>query len=99
MVLFRNLRELLTNAVKHARATRIDIRLEQIDDAILLSVGDDGAGCDDAAALAGTSDAGGFGLFSIRERMADLGGSMEIESSPGEGFTAVMRLPKRPKPD
>jgi signal transduction histidine kinase len=99
MVLFRNLRELLTNAVKHARATRIDIRLEQIEDAIRLSVGDDGAGCDVAAALAGTSDAGGFGLFSIRERMADLGGSMEIESSPGEGFTAVMRLPKRPKPD
>lgn len=99
MVLFRNLRELLTNAVKHARATRIDIRMEQIEDAIRLSVGDDGAGCDVATALAGTSDAGGFGLFSIRERIADLGGSMEIQSSPGEGFTVVMRLPKKPKPD
>ena len=99
MVLFRNLRELLTNAVKHARATRIDVRLEQIEDAIRLSVGDDGAGCDVAAALAGTSDAGGFGLFSIRERMADLGGSLEIESSPGEGFTAVMTLPRQHKSD
>lgn len=92
-ILFRNVRELLANVVKHAKATSVDVLLERAGDQLALTVRDDGQGCDPAMALDGESSEGGFGLFSIRERMSDLGGALEIESEPGQGFTATLLLP------
>jgi signal transduction histidine kinase len=45
--------------------------------------------------LAASERAGGFGLFSIRERIGDLGGVLEIESEPGHGFTATLIVPNQ----
>ena len=86
-ILFRNVRELLTNVVKHAQASKVTVRLEQADAGLKVIVQDEGVGFDPRAASRG------FGLFSIQERMADLGGSLEIVSEPGKGCTAIMIAP------
>jgi len=92
-ILFRNVRELLTNVAKHAHATRVHVGLQRSGDRLELAVRDDGQGCDPAEALSNVSSRGGFGLFSIRERMSDLGGALEIDSAPGNGFTATLVIP------
>lgn len=92
-LLFRNARELLANVVKHARATRVQVLLQRVGDTLELVVRDDGQGCDKAETLKTAGGEGGFGLFSIRERMADLGGALEIDSEPGQGFTAILVIP------
>ncbi|MCP3883855.1 MAG: histidine kinase, partial [Sulfitobacter sp.] len=91
--LFRNIRELTTNVIKHARAHNISIRLEQGAGELVITVRDDGVGCDPEIVLRGISADGGFGLFSIQERMTDLGGRLELVSQPGAGCSAILRLP------
>ena len=93
-ILFRNVRELLTNVVKHARAKEVSVRMEVERDTLRIVVKDDGAGFDVHAAAKDPNREGGFGLFSIRERMADLDGSLEIESEPGLGCAAVLVVPR-----
>jgi len=92
-ILFRSVRELLANVVKHARATRVQVFLQRAGDNLELVVRDDGEGCVPAETLKKVNSEGGFGLFSIRERMADLGGALEIDSEPGQGFTATLVIP------
>ena len=92
-VLFRTVRELATNAVKYARAGRIAVRMSCSGGNLHISVEDDGVGFDPDAASDAVGRGGGFGLFSIRERMADLGGSLEIVSRPGKGCHAVVTVP------
>lgn len=92
-LLFRNIRELLTNVVKHARATRVSVRFDYIGDALRITVADDGRGLAASEIERTPSDEGGFGLFSVRERVRDLGGTLEIESAPGKGCTVRMSLP------
>jgi signal transduction histidine kinase len=91
-VLFRNTRELLANVVKHARADSVSIRMESTGEVLRITIEDDGAGFEPDKKLT-TTDGGGFGLFSIRERMLDLGGSLEIVSAPGEGCKATLVVP------
>ncbi|MHB8997112.1 MAG: chemotaxis protein CheB [Armatimonadota bacterium] len=92
VVLFEAARELVLNSVKHSgvKDGNVTLALEG-DDTVLLTVSDAGAGFDPTTVLA---EAGGFGLFSIRERMELLGGSMKIESAPGQGTTFSIRVPK-----
>lgn len=92
-ILFRNVRELLANSVKHSRAHHVNVIQERRGDTLALTVRDDGEGCDPDAVFYSNSGKGGFGLFSIRERMTDLGGALEIESAPGEGFKATLLMP------
>jgi len=92
-ILFRNVRELLINAVKHARANKVSVRLEDRNKSIRIIVEDDGIGFDPRAATQADSKTGGFGLFSIEELMADLGGNMKIVSEPGKGCTAILSAP------
>ena len=68
----------------------VSIRREN--DAVRIVVADDGAGMP-VARNADKSDEAGFGLFSIEERMHDLGGSLSIESSPGKGVRAILTVP------
>jgi len=90
-VLFRGARELLVNVAKHADASRASVVLSLEHDMIELSVEDDGHGFDPLdAASAGSA---GFGLFSIRERLPHLGGELIIDSTPGDGVRATMRMP------
>ena len=78
--LLRITAEAVRNAVRHGSAARIDLRLSA--QPLCLAVADDGRGFDVRVA-----DAGGFGLTSMRERAAALGGEMDITSGPGEGTT------------
>lgn len=92
-ILFRNVKELLVNVVKHARANRVSVRLENENSSVKVFVEDDGIGFDPLKVNREGSQIGGFGLFSIEERMADLGGSFKIVSEPGKGCTAIVCLP------
>ena len=89
-LLFRNVRELLINVVKHANAQNVKVSIRKVDSQIRVSVEDDGVGIDPAkvASLAGKN--AGFGIFSIRERLELLGGHLEIESEPGRGSKITM---------
>jgi signal transduction histidine kinase len=80
VMLFRAIRELLINAAKHARASRVNVRLQRVEDRLSAVVEDDGVGMELSAV-----GKDGFGLFSIHERLSHAGGSMRIESSPGRG--------------
>ena len=87
--LFRMIQEMLTNIVKHAGATRVSLAVESTDQAVTLSVADNGIGFSpEEAKLHG----GGFGLENIRRRCLDLEGSLEIASGP-TGTRIVVRVP------
>jgi len=85
--LFRALRELLFNVHKHARTDKARVRFSQEDGFLKVVVEDEGVGFD---SMEGAS---GYGLLSIRERLNHLGGSLEIESVPGEGTRVCMTAP------
>lgn len=91
VLLYRSVRELLVNAAKHARAKVVKVALSTVDDYVQVTVEDDGTGFQppDIAASPGGSS-GGFGLFSIRERLAHMGGRLEIESRRRSG--TIIRL-------
>jgi signal transduction histidine kinase len=94
VLLFRSVRELLINAAKYAGTGRASVRLERSDGELRVTVSDEGRGFDPAAGGAAHAPATArFGLFSIRERMKTLGGSMHVESSPGGGTRATLMLP------
>lgn len=87
--IFHSVKELLMNAIKHARASRVVISAEQRDNAIEVLVSDDGCGFDPRRRAERT----GFGLFSIERRMACLhDAELRIDSSAGAGTTAVLRV-------
>ncbi len=92
-ILFRNVRELLTNVVKHAQANQVSVSTEITDGVLTIVVQDDGVGFDHSSEIQSVKSDGGFGLFSIKERMADLGGTLEIESEPGKACRAVLSVP------
>jgi len=87
LTLYRVAQEALTNARKHARASRIDLLLDY-DDAqqVKLSVQDNGVGTAD-------TEHNGFGLIGMRERIQLLGGSLTIETEPGKGFLLETAVP------
>ena len=98
VLLFRTVRELLVNVVKHARAKKIKVSICRVGGEIHVSVEDDGVGFDPAEIRATAVRKGGFGLFSIRERLEQLGGHLELESAPGRGTKATLIAPlKREK--
>jgi signal transduction histidine kinase len=93
---FRIAQEALQNALRHAGAARIVLRLEPSPDRVRLTIQDDGRGFAIGDAAAGDA-ASRFGLVGMRERARLLGGSFQIESSPGTGvrITAEVPLPHR----
>jgi signal transduction histidine kinase len=93
VILFRAIQELLTNTVKHARASRAAVRLSNVGGEVSVIVEDDGIGIDPGCCARYPSAASGFGLFSIRERMGHLGGRMEVESEPGSGTRIRLSVP------
>jgi len=86
---FQFFRELLMNIVKHARASMVTVTLQQKDDRLLLSVGDDGVGFDL------TNYREGFGLANIRQRIKYLRGDFDMESSFGTGTCCHISLDMR----
>jgi signal transduction histidine kinase len=92
-ILFRNVRELLLNITKHAQACKVTVSLACEASQFRITVQDDGIGFDLEAVGEEKADGFGFGLFSIRERMTDLGGSLSIVSAPGKGCKATLMIP------
>ncbi len=93
VMLYRSIQELLTNVVKHAQATRVEIRVDREDNAIHACVADNGVGFSSDRQHKFPSASGGFGMFSIRERFAHLGGRVTVESSPGKGARVHLWVP------
>jgi signal transduction histidine kinase len=96
-IVFRVVRELLIDVSKHAKVGTAAIDLRGGDGGIELSVSDAGVGFDPTA-LAAPGARGGFGLPSVRERVAAIGGEFEIESVHGDGTVAKLRVPFEPGP-
>jgi PAS domain S-box-containing protein len=89
VLLFRNVRELLINIVKHADAKNVKVSIRRINQQIYVCVEDDGIGFNPAEVASNA----GFGIFSIRERLEQLAGHIEIESEPGQGTKVTMTAP------
>ncbi len=87
--LYRVTQEALNNVVRHAQAGRVSVLLERRADRVSLIVEDDGRGFDAAAAL----KSGRLGLLGMQERATLVGGTLEIESTPGRGTTVFVRIP------
>jgi signal transduction histidine kinase len=95
VTLLRAAQEALTNVRKHARAGQVTVTLSYMGDLVVLDVQDNGVGFDPArlSTLPGTEGAGGFGLTAMRERVEQLGGTLLVETVPGEGTTLVVEIP------
>lgn len=92
VTLLRALQEALGNVRKHARAGRVSVTLSYMPDLVSLDVHDDGVGMP-AQGTGRDEDEGGYGLRGMRERAAQLGGAVFVESAPGAGTTLVVRIP------
>jgi PAS domain S-box-containing protein len=92
-ILFRNVRELLINVVKHAKAHQVRVSVRKIGSQIQVDVQDDGVGFDPTEALAEAARKDKFGLFSVKERLEQIGGRLQIESEPGHGCIVTMTAP------
>lgn len=86
---FRVVQEALTNVARHASASAASVQLSQAEDGVSLNISDNGRG------FSGASDRKTFGLLGMRERIAMLGGCLEIDSEPGRGTHIVAWLPTK----
>jgi signal transduction histidine kinase len=93
VLLFRAIRELLINVVKHAKAEHATISIRSAKNQIRVNVADDGIGFDIAGIVDQQEMKNGFGIFSIRERVGRLGGRLELISRPGKGTRAAVEIP------
>ena len=92
-MLFRSVRELLINVARHAQASDATLSCLCQGSQLILAVSDNGCGFDPSQYLVGLSRRRGFGLCSIYERIINIGGEMEFDSSPGNGTTITMSIP------
>jgi signal transduction histidine kinase len=90
-VLYRIVQESLANIVKHAQAANVEIRFLDSDEFVRLDISDDGVGFD---ASRPAPAAGHFGLVAMRERAEMVGGSLRVDSRPGEGTTVHAWVPR-----
>ena len=87
--LFRIVQEALTNVIRHAKASRVEIRLRATEGELTLEVEDNGRGITPQQVANPRS----LGLFSMRERAAALGGTVDFRSEPNQGTTVSVRVP------
>jgi two-component system sensor histidine kinase DegS len=91
--LFRMVRELLINTVKHAQANWVGIDIKFDSGTLDLAVSDDGIGFSPDRSIKGGEDSSGLGLLNIKEQAERLGGKMEIETQPGKGTKIQITVP------
>jgi PAS domain S-box-containing protein len=92
LLVFQAVRELLFNVVKHAGTNRATVEVMQGRQQVQVTVADEGRGFDPGRRSADSSG-GGFGLFSLRQRLEILGGQMTIDSQPGRGTRIALAVP------
>ncbi len=90
--IYRAVQEALNNATKHAEARSVTVRVKRREKSVVCSVRDDGVGFDASAMLARKGNRG-LGLLGIRERVAALGGTVQIHSAPGQGTEITITVP------
>lgn len=97
IALYRILQEALANGFRHAHASQQTVRVERKDGSIWLTVVDDGQGFEAKPVLAAEADVGveggHFGLRGIQDRVAMLGGTFTLDSTPGKGTTLRVVVP------
>ncbi|MXG28984.1 sensor histidine kinase [Streptomyces sp. YIM 132580] len=93
VALLRTAQSALANTVRHAAAGRAEITLSFMDTSVALDVVDDGRGFDPSAVPVDERGDGGFGLPAMRSRAATLGGTLSVESAPGQGTALAVTLP------
>jgi PAS domain S-box-containing protein len=89
LLLFRVVQEALTNVARHAKATRVDVFLEQVGVHLQLRVVDDGVGVEPGS----FDKVGSLGLLGMRERARLMAGTLQVERNPGGGTTLLLRVP------
>jgi signal transduction histidine kinase len=92
ILLFHSVRELLINVVKHAGTNKAILTLDVTDHELRIAVQDEGKGFK-TDSLEPTEPGHQFGLFSLKERMEELGGWLRVESAPRRGTTVTLGLP------
>jgi PAS domain S-box-containing protein len=95
VLLFRSVRELMINIVKHAQARNARVTIRREDDGINIAVEDDGVGIKNVQRDPRLKSDSGFGLFSIRERLHYLGGQVQVESEHGRGTKITLIVPRQ----
>jgi PAS domain S-box-containing protein len=93
VLVFRVVRELLTNVIKHAQASHVDVVIANEGPFLSIKVADDGVGFDMGEPGTRSGKPSGYGLFSIRERLSSLGGHLQISSRPGQGTEVTITVP------
>ncbi|WP_344952894.1 GAF domain-containing sensor histidine kinase [Actinomadura miaoliensis] len=94
-VVFRIAQEALHNALRHASARTVRVRLGALDGGVVLEVADDGTGFDPGASAksGGGEPHGGLGLASMRDRACSIGGTLTIDAAPGTGTVVRLEVP------
>ncbi len=92
-LLYRSVREVLTNIAKHAEARNVLVRINREDAAVRIDVVDDGKGFDVNVLESQAANKGGFGIFSVHQRVTYVGGRFEIQSTIGEGTRVTLIVP------
>lgn len=92
-LLYQAVRELLLNIVKHAGYAEAQLTLSTVDNNLLVLVADNGAGFSNPDAILKHVNNGGYGLYNVRQRIEQLGGSFAIESNPGQGTRVSLTVP------
>ena len=88
--LFRVVQELLSNILRHAKASELEVYLHRVNQSILLRIVDDGVGFDVSSQ---NNKAGSYGLMNIRERVASTGGTLKIISFLKQGTSIEVKIP------
>jgi NarL family two-component system sensor histidine kinase LiaS len=86
--LFRIVQEALSNTLRHAKATKMDIVLQRRGDTVRLGIKDNGIGFDTLVKKQAS-----YGMTNMEERVNELGGSLNIASAPGKGTRIEIRVP------
>jgi signal transduction histidine kinase len=91
-VLYRVVQEALTNVARHAKASQAQVKIQKLDDTIVLTIQDNGQGFL-AECVWSNKKNSHLGLLGMRERLETVGGSFGIESTPGHGTTITAQIP------
>lgn len=91
--IYRIAQKALTNVVRHAGARHVSLILERVDDRVSVIIEDDGCGFDVDSVMKNPAKEQRLGLLGMEERLALVGGSLTIESTPGMGTSVYVRIP------
>ena len=93
LVLYRVVQEAISNVAKHAEASAVGVTFERWDDVAWATIGDNGRGFDLSSVATPAPSGQGLGLLGMRERLALVGGKLDIDTRPGGGTIVRARLP------